>query len=74
MNQTRTQRIHRGFHRVGAVLAGVVLLLGIAYVFAEPFSFRANATGFALGFLLAAAVVYAFSRAIGWIIAGFAGD
>jgi hypothetical protein len=32
MNQTRTQRIHRGFHRIGAVLAGMILALGLIVV------------------------------------------
>ena len=32
MIQTRTQRIHRGFHRVGAVLAGLILALGVIAV------------------------------------------
>lgn len=32
MNQTRTRRIHRGFHRIGAVLAGLILALGLIVV------------------------------------------
>jgi hypothetical protein len=32
MNQTRAQRIHRGFHRIGAVLAGLILALGLIVV------------------------------------------
>lgn len=32
MNRTRTQRIHRGFHRIGAVLAGLILALGLIVV------------------------------------------
>jgi hypothetical protein len=32
VNQPRTQRIHRGFHRVGAVLAGIVLAVGLSLV------------------------------------------
>ena len=32
VNQTRTQRIHRGFHRIGAVLAGMILALGMVVV------------------------------------------
>lgn len=32
MNQTRTQRIHRGFHRIGTVLAGMILALGLIVV------------------------------------------
>ena len=32
MTQTRTQRIHRGFHRIGAVLAGLILALGLIVV------------------------------------------
>lgn len=74
MNQSRTHRIHRGVHRTGAVLVGVIFTLGLAYAFAEPLSFRADAAGFAFGFPVAAAVVCALSRAIGWNIAGFAGD
>jgi hypothetical protein len=32
MTQARTQRIHRGFHRIGAVLAGIILALGMVVV------------------------------------------
>ncbi len=32
MTQTRSQRIHRGFHRIGAVLAGLILALGMIVV------------------------------------------
>lgn len=32
MIQTRTQSIHRGFHRIGAVLAGLIFALGLIVV------------------------------------------
>ena len=73
MHQNRTQRIHRGFHRVGILLGAIVLLLGAAIAFAmrtEP----DKVSEVVLIFVAVATAVYALSRAIGWIIAGFAGD
>jgi len=73
VNQTRTQRIHRGFHRLGAVLGGTILLLTVltsavgglgATKFTEAVSVAAAA----------AAAIYALCRAVGWVLAGFLGD
>ncbi len=72
MTQTRSKSIHRGFHRVGAVLAGLVILL-VAITTANG-GLGATSWIAGLGIALAVAVtLYALSRAIGWIIAGFAG-
>jgi hypothetical protein len=77
----RTQRIKTGFHRIGAVAAGIC---AIPVIGAFAFSAYMLATGAmndagigaALGgaWLATGAALYALSRALGWIIAGFAGD
>ena len=77
MNQTRTQRIHRGFHRVGAVLAGILFVLGFAgfaiFAIEEPDKPQQMLIPLG-GFSASALVVYILSRAVGWVIAGFAGE
>lgn len=73
MSQTRSQRIHRGFHRIGAALgAAILLLVGIT-------AFNGGMGGTPIVYSLSAAAAlavaaYLTSRAIGWIIAGFTGD
>ncbi len=85
MIQTRSQRIHRGFHRVGAVLAGLVLVImfgGLGLLGLRLFGFNVlirmpstiEIAGLIFGYLAAAAAIYALSRTIGWIIAGFMRD
>ena len=73
MTQTRSQRIHRGFHRVGAVLAGIIMLgamVAVALHYRNPVDVSIVLAVSAV----AAVAVYALSRAIGWIIAGFVSD
>jgi hypothetical protein len=78
MTATHARRIKVGFHRIGltlAVVCGVpgTLLIGLGLVaFNTPDGFHQVFLG-GLGLLLAGAG-YAAARAIGWIIAGFAGD
>lgn len=73
MTLSRSHRIHRGFHRVGVVLALIVMAFIGVIVFAE--GIKIQVLHIQLGVIAGgAALVYALSRAIGWIIAGFAGD
>ena len=83
MNQIRSQRIHRGFHRIGAVLSGLIIILGagglgvvaVGVLFFDLQTPKAiEVFGLGSGYLAAAAGAYALSRVIGWIIVGFAGD
>ena len=77
MNQTRAQRIHRGFHRFGIVLAGIVVILGaVAFtVVAIEEPDKSYQQAFVLaGFSVTAVVAYVLSRAVGWIISGFASE
>lgn len=77
MSLPRTARIHRGFHRLGTVLAGVFAILGLFVIFVvAPDSsglghMRFEAT---VGLLVLAAAFYAIVRSWGWIVAGFVGD
>ena len=77
MNQTRTQRIHQGFHRIGAVLAGILILLAVILIAAD-YLWELDDPDAMLKLMLAfaatAVAAYALSRAIGWIIVGFTGD
>lgn len=81
--QTRTQRIHRGFHRIGAVLSSLIIILGagglgviaVGVLFFDLQPPKAiEVIGLASGYLAAAAGTYALSRAIGWIVTGFLRD
>ena len=81
----RAQRIKTGFHRIGlivAVLCGVPSILGVAAAFpaylgwfpsADSELWLACLAGGAAGLVLAA-LGYAAAWALGWVIAGFAGD
>ncbi len=62
-----TSRIHRGFHRIGIVLAVLVLLLDVVAVFV----IHADS---ALPLIVVAAFLYVAARAVGWILAGFLGS
>ena len=77
----RTKRIKAGFHRigiVGAVICGIpaALLLGFAAVQygsgkpGDAFELAAIGSAWAIG----SGLFYAASRALGWIVSGFAGD
>ena len=77
MTTSRSQRIHRGFHRVGTTLAVIMLVLGIVGLIVvaleepnKPMQMLVPIVGAAA----AALAVYLVSRALGWIIAGFVGD
>jgi len=73
MNQTRSQRIHRGFHRIGAVLAGIIILgalVAVAIHYRNPVDVSVVVAVSAA----AAVAIYTLFRAIGWIIAGFLRD
>lgn len=77
MKQTRTQRIHQGFHRFGIVLAGIIFILGavaFAVVAMEDPDKPSQMAVVLAGFSATAVSAYVLSRAIGWIIAGFIGD
>lgn len=70
-------RVHRVFNRLGIVLAGAALIVAAVLGAAGVYSYATgNQTGaqFGLGSMvwlgIIAIAVYAFSRAIGWIIAG----
>ncbi len=70
---TRSQRIHRGFHRVGAALGGIIILLTAI----TAFNGGMGATPVSQSLTIAAALAvaaYLLSRAFGWVITGFAGD
>ena len=59
-----TSRIHRGFHRIGIVLAALALLLDVVAVLV----IHADS---ALPLIVVAVALYAAARAVGWILAGF---
>ena len=62
-----TSRIHRGFHRVGVVLAALALLLALFVVLQGE-----RSVAFML--LAVAALLSAAARAVGWVLAGFIGS
>lgn len=69
----RSHRIHRGFHRTGIVIALIVAALVSLVLFKDgvDVQYWKLQFGVALGVPIG---VYVFSRAIGWIIAGFVGE
>jgi hypothetical protein len=76
----RAQRIKTGFHRIGLVLGvmiGVPSLIFLAFGIHAWFTERPDAwelvTGGTLG-LIGAGAAQSTAWALGWIIAGFAGD
>ena len=65
----RAQRIKTGFHRIGMVSAGVPLFAAAAGYLVGVLSQEG------IAILIGAAVaLYAAAWAMGWIVAGFAGD
>jgi hypothetical protein len=78
----RARRIKTGFHRigiVGAVACVVAAAVSLAYApfrlgSPEALNDTGLAAGAALGWLIVATLFYVVMRALGWIIAGFAGD
>jgi hypothetical protein len=67
---TRSQRIHRGFHRIGVVVVLIALVLAIINL---P-SVLQNPLGQNVFGLVGMGFLYGIARAIGWILAGFIGD
>ena len=60
-------RIHRGFHRIGLVLAGLALL------FAAFVAVASTEKTFALFMVAFAVFLYVAARAVGWVLNGFMG-
>ena len=73
MISSRSYRIHRGFHRTGVVLALIIAVPWGFMIFEDGVKATIYVQQLAL-FLLVPIVVYVLSRALGWIIAGFAGE
>ena len=69
-----SQRLSRGFHQLGIVLAAIPLVLGIAWTAFAPVMYPGLIPPLAgiAGTLAASLAVYAIVRAIGWVIGGFA--
>jgi hypothetical protein len=66
-------RVKTGFHRAGMLLAA---LCGLPAVWALASWYKGypdSLVGLTAS-LIAAAILYGLARAVGWIIAGFAGD
>jgi hypothetical protein len=73
----RGQNTRRGFHRIGIVLAIVILILGgvaTTVVVLEDNVGVDRAVGILLFFVIGAIMVYGAAWALGWIFAGFMGD
>ena len=71
---TTSQRLSRGSHQLGIVLAAIPLVLGIAWTALASVMYPgmiSPLTGIA-GTFAASLAVYAIVRAIGWVIGGFA--
>lgn len=75
MNRSAPERVHRTFHRLGILGAGVVALFAIPQVllaFQDPANTaHINVAG---AIILWAAATYGIFRAIGWVIAAMLGD
>ena len=69
-----SQRVSRGFHQLGIVLAAIPLVLGIAWTALTLVMYPGMIPPLAgiAGTLAASLAVYAIVRAIGWVIGGFA--
>ena len=68
-----SQRVSRGFHQLGTVLAAIPLVLGIALTALAPVMYPGMIPPLAgiAGTLAASLAVYGIVRAIGWVIGGF---
>lgn len=71
MGDTRTTKIHRGFHRVGIVAAVLAAVLPLIFTIDAHASDR---MAWAMGTAAVAVITYVLCRALGWIIAGFVGE
>jgi hypothetical protein len=80
-----SQRVSRGFHRLGLLLAGITLAIGLVLIAIDavklklwdvgPSDVPVVVMGVLAGFIevgIACLVVYGVVRAIGWVIGGFA--
>ena len=65
----RAQRVKTGFHRIGIVLAAICAIFAALMMLRERASW-----GDALAVAITGVALYALADALGWIIAGFAGD
>ena len=69
-----SQRLSRGFHQLGIVLAAIPLVLGIAWTALAPVMYPGMIPPLAgiAGTFAASLAVYGIVRAIGWVIGGLA--
>ncbi len=67
----RSARIHKGFHRIGAIAATIAFTLCAFFAW---ISGPVDRWEWIIGGAVIAALIYAASRAVGWIVAGFFGD
>ena len=81
ISDVQPERIKKGFHRVGIVLSVVPAALSAIWLAACAYAYVAELPGpigpqvfIGIVFALAAVAAYVASRALGWIIAAFAGD
>lgn len=75
------ERIKKGFHRIGIVLSVVPAALSAIWIASCAYAYVANLPApigpelfVGIVFALAAVAAYVTSRALGWIVAAFAGD
>ena len=85
VKNSASQRVSRGSHRLGLLLASILFVIGLAFVVADivhlrlwdiklsdlPVVLGGVLIGL-LGLTLACLAVYGIVRAVGWIIGGFA--
>jgi hypothetical protein len=80
-----SQRVNRGFHQLGLLLAATLLAIGIPLMVADPVRLKLWEAGQGdipelmvgvlialVGLGLACLAVYGVVRAIGWVVADFA--
>lgn len=63
-------KIRTGFHRLGLLAASPLALFGAAMILFGAPGYASSG----LGWMLGALGVYCFAWAVGWVIAGFAGQ
>ena len=71
---TTSQRLSRGSHQLGIVLAAIPLVLGIAWTALASVMYPGLMSPLAgiAGTFAASLAVYSLVRGIGWVISGFA--
>ena len=69
-----SQRISRGFHRIGLVLAALGFCWGLYVGFQEnpPGQTEGGFAQWVIFGAIISAIIYGLVRAIGWVIGGFA--